>query len=177
MSDFDCILGIDMLTLYHAIVDFYQILVQFHQDEGYCWYFYGERARPSMPLVSALKAYFALEFGRDGYLIYVVDTTKGSHGIENVLVVSEFPDIFPDEIPGFPPVREVEFGIDLLPGTSPISRAPYRQAPSEMRELKQELQDLLDKGYILPSVSPWGASVLFVKKKMGQCCCVSIIGS
>ncbi len=66
-----------------------------------------------------------------------------------------------------PPAREVEFRIDLVPGTEPISKAPYRMAPAEMAELKLQLQELLDKGFIRPSVSPWGAPILFVKKKDG----------
>ena len=67
-----------------------------------------------------------------------------------------------------PPDREIEFSIDLLPGTAPISKAPYRMAPTELKELKEQLVELLDKGFILPSASPWGALVLFVKKKDGS---------
>ncbi|KAL4023009.1 hypothetical protein IC575_016756 [Cucumis melo] len=79
----------------------------------------------------------------------------------------EFLDVFPDDLSGLPPDREIEFTIELLPGTAPISQAPYRMAPSELKELKMQLQELVDKGYIRPSVSPWGAPVLFVKKKDG----------
>ena len=79
----------------------------------------------------------------------------------------EFPDVFPEEIPGFPPAREIDFTIELLPGTAPISKAPYRMAPAELKELKTQIGELLDKGFIRPSVSPWGAPVLFVKKKDG----------
>ncbi|KAL4010684.1 hypothetical protein IC575_027695 [Cucumis melo] len=82
--------------------------------------------------------------------------------------VREYPDVFPDELPGLPPPREVDFAIELEPGTAPISRAPYRMAPAELKELKVQLQELLDKGFIRPSVSPWGAPVLFVKKKDGS---------
>ncbi|KAL4027100.1 hypothetical protein IC575_015560 [Cucumis melo] len=80
----------------------------------------------------------------------------------------DYPDVFPEELPGLPPHREVEFAIELEPGTVPISRAPYRMAPAELKELKVQLQELLDKGFIRPSVSPWGAPVLFVKKKDGS---------
>ncbi|GJX08206.1 putative reverse transcriptase domain-containing protein [Tanacetum coccineum] len=69
------------------------------------------------------------------------------------------------DLPGLPPVRQVEFQIDLIPGATPIAQAPYRLAPSEMRELSNQLQELADQGFIRPSTSPWGASVLFVKKK------------
>ena len=88
--------------------------------------------------------------------------------------MDEIPDVFPDDIAGLPPDREVEFTIDLIPGTEPISIPPYRMAPAELRELKAQLEELLSKGFIRPSISPWGAPVLFVKKKrkMGVCGCV-----
>ena len=73
--------------------------------------------------------------------------------------------MFPDEIVGLPPEREVEFGIELVPGTTPISKTPYRMAPAELKELKSQLEDMLESGFIRPSTSPWGAPVLFVKKK------------
>ena len=79
-------------------------------------------------------------------------------------VVCEFSDVFPDDLPGLPPDRELEFGIEVLPGSNPIFILP---APMELKELKIQLQDLVDKGFIRPSVSPWGAPVLFVKKKDG----------
>ena len=88
--------------------------------------------------------------------------------LEVVPVVSEFPDVFPDDLPGLPPDRHIEFTIELAPSTEPASKAPYRMAPSEMRELVKQLQEFLDKGLIRPSVSPWGAPVLFVKKKDGS---------
>ena len=93
--------------------------------------------------------------------------------MDEILVVREFPDAFPDDIAGLPLDREVEFTIDLIPGTEPISIPPYRMAPVELRELKAQLEELLSKGFIRLSISPWGAPVLFVKKKkMGVCGCV-----
>ena len=80
-------------------------------------------------------------------------------------VVCEYVDVFPDELPGLPPQRVVNFGIELHPGTSPISMTPHRMAPVELQELRVQLQELLDKGFIRPSTSPWGAPVLFAKKK------------
>ena len=76
--------------------------------------------------------------------------------------------VFPEELPGIPPERQVEFRIDLVPGAAPIAKAPYRLAPPEMQELSTQLQELLDKGFIRPSSSPWGAPILFVKKKDGS---------
>ncbi|GKB70697.1 putative reverse transcriptase domain-containing protein [Tanacetum coccineum] len=77
-------------------------------------------------------------------------------------------EIFPENLPGLPPVRQVEFQINLIPGAAPVARAPYRLAPSEMQELSNQLQELADRGFIQPSTSPWGAPVLFVKKKDGS---------
>nr|GFB66760.1 putative reverse transcriptase domain-containing protein [Tanacetum cinerariifolium] len=88
--------------------------------------------------------------------------------LEDVPIVREFPEVFPEDLPGLPPARQVEFQIDLLPGAAPVARAPYRLAPTEMQELSTQLQELSDKGFIRPSSSPWGAPVLFVKKKDGS---------
>ena len=80
-------------------------------------------------------------------------------------VVCEYVDVFLDDLPGLPPQRVVDFGIELHPGTSPISMTPHRMAPVELQELRVWLQELLDKGFIRPSTSPWGAPVMFAKKK------------
>ena len=101
-------------------------------------------------------------------LCHVVDTTMSTPEIGEIRVVCEFEDVFPFEIPGLPPSRAVDLTIDLVPDTSSISEASYRMAPRETTELKVQLQELLDKGYIRPSLSPWGAPVLFVKKKDGS---------
>ncbi|CAL9000355.1 unnamed protein product, partial [Prunus brigantina] len=85
--------------------------------------------------------------------------------LEDIPVVREFPDVFPENLPRLPPHWEIEFTIELIPGTYSISQAPYRMAPAELRELKTQLQELVDKGFIRPSFSFWGTSVLFVKKK------------
>jgi hypothetical protein len=84
--------------------------------------------------------------------------------LEDIPIVCEYPDIFPDDLPGMPPDRDIEFIIELQPGTTPISKRPYRMPPNELAELKIQLQDLLDKGFIRPSASPWGCPALFVKK-------------
>ena len=88
--------------------------------------------------------------------------------MDEILVVREFPYVFLDDIVGLPPEREVEFTIDLIPGIEPISIPPYRMAPIELRELKAQLEEFLSKGFIRPSISPWGAPVLFLKKKDGS---------
>ncbi|GJV19387.1 putative reverse transcriptase domain-containing protein [Tanacetum coccineum] len=85
--------------------------------------------------------------------------------LEDIPIVREFLEVFLEDLPGLPPVRQVEFQIDLIPGATPIARAPYRLAPSEMQELSNQLHELADRGFIRPRTSPWGAPVLFVKKK------------
>ena len=103
-----------------------------------------------------------------GFLAHIVDKSKEVKKIKDVPEVCDFPDVFPEDLPGLPPQRQVEFRIDLIPGAAPIARAPYRLAPSEMQELSSQLQELISKGFIRPSFSPWGAPVLFVKKKDGS---------
>jgi hypothetical protein len=91
-------------------------------------------------------------------------TVKGIK-LKDIPIICEYPDVFPDDLPGMPPDRDIEFIIELQPGTAPISKRPYRMPRNELVELKIQLQDLLDKGYIRPSASPWGCLALFVKKK------------
>jgi len=92
---------------------------------------------------------------------------KNEKEMSSIHVVKDFMDVFPEEIPRLPPKREVEFSIDLVPGAGPMSMGPYRMAPAKLIELKKQVEDLLEKQFIRLSVSPWGASVLLVKKKDG----------
>ena len=93
------------------------------------------------------------------------DSKIGQIELENILVVKDFLDVFAKELPDIPPEREVDLSIEILPRITPTSRASYRMAPTELKELKIQLQELLDKGFIQHSVSPWSAPVLFMKKK------------
>jgi len=99
------------------------------------------------------------------HTVNVVDAQGDAQALAKLLIVCDYPDVFPEELPGLPPDRDVEFRIDLVPGTAPVSRRPYRMAPDELRELKVQLQEQLDKGFIRPSSSPWGCPALFVEKK------------
>jgi hypothetical protein len=92
---------------------------------------------------------------------------KESNPIEAIRIVSKFSNVFPEELLGMPPERKVEFAIELIPGTAPISRRAYRVSGPELVELKNQIDELLEKGYIRPSTSPWSAPVLFVEKKDG----------
>ncbi|KAI3804330.1 hypothetical protein L1987_25790 [Smallanthus sonchifolius] len=123
----------------------------------------GDKLSNSVGIISMLKAIKYLRKGCLAYLVTVTTDTKKK--IEDVPVVAEFSDVFPDELPGIPLKREVEFRINLVPRTTPIAKAPYRLASTEMAELKKQLDELLEKGFVRPSSSPWGAPVLFVKKK------------
>ncbi|WMV54884.1 hypothetical protein MTR67_048269, partial [Solanum verrucosum] len=118
-------------------------------------------------LISAALAGKLIHQGCGAYHAHIVDTQLKSPCIKDIPVVCDFPEVFPENLLGLPPKREVEFLIELIPGSNPISITPYRMAPAELRELKAQLQELLEKGFIRPSVSPWGAPVLFVKKKDG----------
>ncbi|KAI5323257.1 hypothetical protein L3X38_032329 [Prunus dulcis] len=103
--------------------------------------------------------------GCSRYIAHVIDTRDNGLRLEDIPVVQEFPDVFPEDLLGLPPYREIKFIIELAPGTELISQAPYRMAPAKVRGLKTQLQELVDKGFIWLSFSPWGASVLIVKKK------------
>ena len=94
-----------------------------------------------------------------------MDRRQEGTRLEDIPIVKEFPNVFPDDISGLPPDRAIEFVIELIPGTQLISIPPYIMAPAELKELKVQLEELLSKGFFRPSTSPWGAPVLFVKKK------------
>ncbi|KAI3776561.1 hypothetical protein L1987_46347 [Smallanthus sonchifolius] len=102
------------------------------------------------------------------FLAHIIQKDVEKKSIQDIPIIRDFPEVFPEDLSGLPPVRQVEFRIDLVPGANPVARAPYRLAPSEMHELASQLQELSDKGFIRPSHSPWGAPVLFVKKKDGS---------
>lgn len=127
-----------------------------------------------MERVSSLRGidktpWFQQNIGRSGAInLRVILNEEGQGEIELPRVVCDYADVFPMELPGLPLTREVDFGIELQPGTTPISMAPYRMAPVELRGLKTQLQELLKKGFVRPSTSPWGAPVLFAKKKDGS---------
>ncbi|KAL0559480.1 hypothetical protein IC582_004091 [Cucumis melo] len=168
MLDFDVILGMDWLAVNHASIDCSRKEVTFNPPSMASFKFKGGGSKSLPQVISAIRASKLLSQGTWGILASVVDTREADVSLSSEPVVRDYPDVFPEELPGLPPHREVEFAIELEPGTVPISRAPYRMAPAELKELKVQLQELLDKGFIRPSVSPWGAPVLFVKKKDGS---------
>ena len=167
MLELDVILGMDWLARHRAIVNCYtrEVIFEMHGKEKVV--FCGERQAVPNCLVSAVTAFKMIKDRCTAYLAHVIDNSQSMKELNDVSAVSEFLNVFPKELPGLPPDREIEFTIEMAPGVAPVSIPPYRMAPLELQELKKQLQELLDKGLIRPSVSPWGAPVLFVKKKDG----------
>ncbi|XP_070026298.1 uncharacterized protein [Nicotiana sylvestris] len=165
MVDFDVIMGMDWLSSCYAMLDCHAKIVrfQFPNEEVLEWK--GSSASLVGKFISYLKAQRMIGKRCLAYLAHVINPESEPPALQSVPIVREFPEVFPDDLPGLPPERIIDFGIDLMPGTQPISIPPYRMAPAELNELREQLKDLLDKGFIRPSVSPWGAPVLFVKKK------------
>ncbi|KAD4584296.1 hypothetical protein E3N88_21897 [Mikania micrantha] len=167
LGEFDVVIGMDWLSSYRANIVCDRKSIQLIAPSGYEVSIQGEK-RGGVVLCSLVKAMKYMNHGGQSFLAYVIDNEKVVQKLEDVPIVREFPDVFPDDLPGIPSDRDVEFRIDLISGAKPIAKAPYRLAPSELQELMTQLQDLLDKGFIRPSISPWGAPVLFVKKKDGS---------
>jgi hypothetical protein len=143
-QDVDVILGMNWLAQNKAIMNANQRTVQLGHGQ--------EKVRLFVPVFVPVKT-----TGRAFEAIV--------QEIQDISIVCEFPDVFPEDLPGLPAERDVEFVIELKPGTAPISRRSYRMPPNELAELKTQLQDLLGKGFIRPSSSPWGCPTIFVKKK------------
>ncbi|GJX68203.1 putative reverse transcriptase domain-containing protein [Tanacetum coccineum] len=175
LGSFDAIIGMDWLAKYQAIIVCAEKIVRIPwgnetlivRGDG------SNRGNETrLNIISCTKTQKYLLKGCQVFLAHV--TTKKAEDkskekrLEDVPIVRDFPEVFPEDLPGLPPTRQVEFQIDLVPGAAPVARAPYRLAPSEMKELSEQLKELSDKGFIRPSSSPWGAPVLFVKKKDGS---------
>ncbi|GJR55004.1 putative reverse transcriptase domain-containing protein [Tanacetum coccineum] len=172
LGSFDAIIGMDWLVKYQAIIVCAKKIVRIpwgnitlivHGDGGN----QGYEAR--LYIISYTKTQ---EYMLNGCPVFLANVnTKETEDesekkrLEDVPIVRDFPNVFPEDLLGLPPTRQVEFQIDLILGASPVARAPYRLAPSKMKELSEQLKELSDKGFIRPSSSPWGAPVLFVKKK------------
>nr|GEX83594.1 putative reverse transcriptase domain-containing protein [Tanacetum cinerariifolium] len=175
LGSFDVIIGMDWLAKYHAIIICAEKIVRIpFGDEILIVRGDGSSNKHEnrLNIISYTKTQEYLTKGCHVFLANITatkdeDKSKGKR-LEDLPVVQEFPEVFPEDLPGIPPTRQVEFRIDLIPGAAPVARAPYRLAPFEMKELAEQLHKLTDKGFIRRSSSPWGASVLFVKKKDGS---------
>ncbi|KAI3715141.1 hypothetical protein L6452_22111 [Arctium lappa] len=167
IGSFDVIVGMDWMSKNRAEICCSEKVIRVPLPEGKILEVHGEKPRSNFKLVSCMKMRNYLRKDCIAFLAHVVDKEIEEKRIQDLPIVQDFPEVFPDELPGLPPPRQVEFHIDLIPGAAPVAKSPYRLAPSEMHELSTQLQELLDKGFIRPSSSPWGAPVLFVKKKDG----------
>ena len=165
--EFDLILRMDWLSKHRAIVDCDKTIVMLKCPDLSEVRILGIRSESVPKILLAMKARRFLRKGCEAFLALVLDSKREQVNLENIPVIREFPDVFPEELPGVPPEREVDLSIEVVQGTTPISRTPYRMAPTELKELKTQLHELLDKGFIRSNVSPWGAPILFVKKKDG----------
>ncbi|GJT36064.1 putative reverse transcriptase domain-containing protein [Tanacetum coccineum] len=172
LGSFDAIIGMDWLVKYQAIIVCAEKIVRIpwgnetlivHGDGS------NRGHEACLHIISYSKIQEYMLKGCPVFLAHVttkeVEDKSEKKRLEDVPIVQDFPEVFPEDLPGLPPTRQVEFQIDLVPGAAPVARAPYRLAPSEMKELSEQLKELSDKGFIRPSSSPWGAPVLFVKKK------------
>ncbi|GKB97344.1 putative reverse transcriptase domain-containing protein [Tanacetum coccineum] len=147
-GSFDVIIGMDWLSNFKAKIICHGKVVRIPLTDGNVLRVIGERPDEKTRLLMSAKA--------------------SDKKQEEIVVVRDFPEVFPDDLSGLPPIQEIEFQIELTPGATPVAKSPYRLAPSELEELSGQLKELQDKGFIRPSSSPWGAPVLFVKKKDGS---------
>ena len=150
MSEFEVILGMDWLTAYRVVIDCDRMRVTAYTPDGTCVMFQGNRHDASPHIVYDSRWHGQLT----GWLASLTLEDEMRQDMSLPRVVCEYEDVFPDELPGLPPPREVDFRIELHPGTSPISMTPHRMAPVELQELKVQIQELLGKGFIRPSTSP-----------------------
>jgi hypothetical protein len=146
----DVILGMDWLSKHKVLIDCAKKYIKLTTPEGKEMEFVTEPVVTVKGVANRAK-------------VNQLDASQGSE----VPVVNEFPDVFLEELPGMPPDQDIEFVIELMPGTTPIYKTPYRMATPEVAELKEHIKELLEKGFIHPSSSPWGAPVIFVPKKDG----------
>ncbi|GJV41812.1 putative reverse transcriptase domain-containing protein [Tanacetum coccineum] len=175
LGSFDAIIGMDWLAKHQAVIACAEKVVRIPWKNK-SLIIHGDGSTQGnvtrLNIISCTKTQKYIEKGFPIFLAHVttkeIEDKSEEKRLEDVPIVQNFPEVFPEDLSGLPPTRQVEFQIDLVPGAAPVARAPYRLAPSEMKELSEQLKELSDKGFIRPSSSPWGAPVLFVKKKDGS---------
>ncbi|GKD61880.1 putative nucleotidyltransferase, ribonuclease H, partial [Tanacetum coccineum] len=171
LGSFDVIVGMDWMAEHRAEVVCYEkyIRVPYGND---MLIVQGERSgvknKSRLEVILSIRTQGYIDKGCQVFLVQMMkkeETVASEKQIEDVPVVRDFPEVFLEDLPGLPPTRQVEFHIELIPGAAPVARAPDHLAPTEMKELSEQLKELSDKGFIRPSSSPWKAPILFVKKK------------
>ena len=161
MSEFDVILGMDWLTTHQVVIDCDRMRVTTYTLDGTCVMFQGDK-HDALPQAVYDNNWHGQLIG---WLVSLTLEDKVRQDLDLPWVIFEYEDVFPDELPRLPPYTYVDFVIEPHPGTSLISMTPHKMASAELLELKVQLQELHDKGFIRPSTSPWGAPILFAKKR------------
>nr|GFB63798.1 putative reverse transcriptase domain-containing protein [Tanacetum cinerariifolium] len=175
LCSFDIIIGMDWLANHHTVIECDEMIVRILNGDKVLIVQGDRSGKGKKSKLSIMSCTKTQKYIKKGCLIFLAQIMKKEtkdkskeKRLKDVLTVRDFPEVFPDDLPGLLPMRKVEFQIDLVSGAAPVARAPYRLAPSELQQLSTQLQELFDKGFIRPSSSPSGASVLFVKKKDGS---------
>ncbi|KAH0759738.1 hypothetical protein KY290_023231 [Solanum tuberosum] len=168
MTDFDIILAMNWLSPYYDVFNCNTKYMTLEISEREKLEWEGVHKPKRAKIISSIRTRKLVGQGCLAYLAHIWDVEVESPSVESIHVVSKFREVFPTDFFGMPPDRDIDFCINLESGTRPIFIPPYRMAPAELRELKAQIQELLDKGFIHPSASPWRAPVFFVKKKNGS---------
>ncbi|GJW21406.1 putative reverse transcriptase domain-containing protein [Tanacetum coccineum] len=173
LGSFDVIIGMDWLAKYHALIVCNEKVVRIpYRDEVLIIRDDNCDGGSKLKIISYTRTQKYIQKGCQVYLAQVTskkaEDMSEEERLEDVPIIQEFLEVFPEDLPELPLAQQVEFQIDLVPGAAPVARAPYRLTPAEMQELSTQLQELSDRGIIRPNSSPWGAPVLFVKKKDGS---------
>ncbi|GKA10005.1 putative reverse transcriptase domain-containing protein [Tanacetum coccineum] len=164
LGTFDVIIGMDWLVKHDALIVCEKKEIHI-PVKGKMLVVKGNCDISRLKVVSCIKARKYIERGCHLFVAHVTEKEPQEKCLEDVPIIRDFPEVFPNDLPGLPPPRQVEFRIEFVPGAAPVARAPYRLAPSKLKQLSDQLKELWEKGFIRPSSSPWGAPVLFVKKK------------
>ena len=175
--EFDVILGMDWLSRHQVVVDCRMKRVTLRTPSGEEVTFIDERSNRLSNAISTTTARMMVRKGCEAYLAYVIDTKKAEPSLSGIPTISDYLDVFPEELLGLPPQREIDFASDVVPCATSASITPYRMAPVELKELKLQLQELLEKGFIHPSVSPWELQCSLLRRKIVRFGCVLIIGN
>ena len=165
--EFDVILGIYWLFEHQVVVDYRMKRVTLRTLSGEEVTFINERSNHLSNVISTATTRTMVQKGGEAYLAYVIDMKEVEPSFLDTPIVCDYPDVFLEELPRLPPQKEIEFAIDVVPSATLASITLYRMTLVELKELKLQLQELLEKRFIRQSISPWGAPVLFVKKKDG----------
>jgi hypothetical protein len=166
LGSYDLLIGMDRLATHKARLDCYHKTLECVSKEGKRMTLQGIQKPVLVRQISSLEMRKYCRKGCPLYAIQVSETIEGDKPIlEDHPTLKEYRDVFPEEVPSLPPRRDIDFSIELAPGAVPVSRTPYHMSTPELVELKLQLKEMMDKGYIRPNVSRWGAPVLFVKKK------------